>query len=220
MDFIPITNFIVKHYKMILSFVASIIPAIIALVGTGFTIYYTRKNANGQNELKKELNTEQQKFQKEIRYLNERHLTALKNKELVANIIAKQRIDWLQDVRTVTSEFISSYFNLISDFMAPTDLKKHSDNLSKFNKHYYLLCLYYPLKDEEGNINKDHQVILERLQEFYKVIKEVQEKHPINISNKIQSGIDTEKLDYYLEKFIEQSTLYFKIVWEDAKSMK
>ena len=206
-------------------------PAFIALIGTFATIYFNKKtsneNRNANEEIAKKqrllqlgLNTKQQEFQNEIRNLNEKHLTDLKNKELVANIIAKQRIDWLQDVRTVTSEFISSYFNLISDFMAPTDIKKHADNLNKFNKHYYLLYLYYPLKDKKGNINKNHQVLLDSLENFYHVVKEVQLNHSINTTNKIKSGIDTEKLDYYLDKFIEESTLYFKLVWEDAKSMK
>lgn len=215
-----IVNFIIKANKLVWGFVTNILPAIIALIGTGFTIHYTKKNSINQIELQKELNTKQQNFQKEIRALNEKHLTNLKNKELSANIIAKQRIDWLQNVRNATSDFISSYYELMNDFMSKVTEKEHKEHLKEYNKNYHLLCLYYPTKDDKGVLNDDHDILVKKLEALDKEVKYIAKKHKINFDNRQISKVRMYEADQALNNFIKESTSYFKYVWEQAKDME
>lgn len=202
------------------------IPALIALLGTAATIYFNKKTSNEnrkaneeiaekQRLLQLDLNTKQQEFQNEIRKLNEKHLTDLKNKELATNIIAKQRLDWLDKIRNFTGEFIVAYYNLIGDLTMEVTKEEHAEHLRQYNKYYRLLFLYYPLVDKNGKSNEDHQNIIEALNKLDNQVKSTfnfqeQYKHfPLN----------TQQLDEDIEEFMIQSTLYFKQVWNEAKLM-
>lgn len=140
---------------------------------------------------------------------------------MAANIIAKQRIDWLDKVRLLTGEYIKYYHAVMDDLMYSPGIEKHKDNLEQYNLNYYLLLLYYPLMDKEENENLDHKRIIQKLMDLDELVNAEFLKHrdllkkPANEVN----YIDISELDDALFEFVNESSIYFKQVWKEAKNM-
>lgn len=155
-----------------------------------------------------------------------------------ADILAKARIQWLEKARTCTTDYITAYYSLINELMSPDVIYKddediirltHYNNLKKktenFDKQETLLKLIYNVNDKYGNCNIDHlkliksiETIQRRVAQFTMIYKNIaidciSEGQPI-------PKMDTSLLDDCIEEFINESSVYYKQVWEEAKKLR
>ncbi|PKF08379.1 hypothetical protein [Macrococcoides caseolyticum] len=155
----------------------------------------------------------------------------LKQKELKGNILSKARIEWLSSARNITSEYIASFYSITQDLptRGNTLTSKQSENVSRGiyenNRLYYTLKLYYTVKDEKGEINEDHKILVRDLEKAENQINSFINSYlyqflsgQIPIDSRADKEID--KVIKELEILIEDSTIYFKKVWEEAKSLE
>lgn len=145
--------------------------------------------------------------------------------KLKAEIIGKARIEWLQNAREISVEFLNSYTELINTVMTTGDFKEHRKAIGKYNNYMHKLKLHYPLKRKNGKSNKDHEEIVNTLNELEKNFKDFSSDIKDIIENDIDpkrtiSEMETTKLDSNIEEFIRKSSIYFKKVWEQAKQLK
>lgn len=145
--------------------------------------------------------------------------------KLKAEIIGKARIEWLQNAREISVEFLNSYTELINTVMTTRDLSEHRKVLEKYNNNMYKLKLYYPVKRKNGEPNYDHVKIVNTLNELEKNFKNFSSEIKDIIKNDIDpqiriSNMDIKNLDSNVEEFIMKSSIYFKKVWEQAKELK
>lgn len=71
------------------------VPFVGTILGIGANVYISFRQSKKQNEFQKKLNHQQQEFQKEIT-----------QKQIDANLKAKARIEWIQEVRRLVSEYL------------------------------------------------------------------------------------------------------------------
>lgn len=141
--------------------------------------------------------------------------------KIESEVISKSRVEWLDIVRNNTAEFIESYYEYINDFILDKKLSGNntlalSKSQSKYNKAYWKLRLYYTVNSYNNGENKDHKIICEKLDNFNKVIEKFITKYNKNPKGKF----DTDELESNLKVFVEESSKYFKKVWEEAKNNK
>lgn len=121
-----------------------------------------------------------------INYLSHRE-------KIKAEILAKARIEWLNNARFHTTDYITAYYSLINELMSPSvnyqdykDIIKltHYNNLKKktedFNRQETLLKLIYNVNDKYGNCNIDHMklvnsidTIQRRVEQFTMIYKNI-----------------------------------------------
>lgn len=145
---------------------------------------------------------------------NNQLLKNLKAKELSANVFSKARIDWLETVRLHTAELVKNYIAVISNENL-TNKGCRQTNYEDFIKYYYLLKLYYTRTNDEGDDNEDHKKLVEQLDYIYDLF--ISEFNYVTQEN---GEFDKEKFKSEMDKFIEDSSRYFKDVWEQAKSIE
>lgn len=155
-----------------------------------------------------------------------------------AEILAKARIEWLDKARFHTTDYITAYYSLINELMSPEVIYKddeginrltHYNNLKKktenFDKQETLLKLIYNVNDKYGNRNIDHMKLIDSIDIINRRVKQfsmINKNIAIDCISKGQSipKMDTSLLDVCIEKFITESSIYHKQVWEEAKKLR
>lgn len=74
------------------------IPFVGTILGIGANVYISFRQSKKQNEFQKKLNHQQQEFQKEMT-----------QKQIDANLKAKARIEWINEVRSLSASIISGF---------------------------------------------------------------------------------------------------------------
>lgn len=154
-----------------------------------------------------------------------------------AEILAKARIEWLDKARFHTTDYITAFYSLINELMSPNvnhldgiDINKltHYNNLKKktedFNRHETLLKLIYNVNDKYGNCNIDHMKLIKSIETIQRRVAQFTMIYKNIAIDCISEGqpipkMDTSLLDDCIEEFINESSVYYKQVWEEAKKL-
>lgn len=156
-------------------------------------------------------------------------------KKLNADLIAKSRIEWIQEVRKLTAEFISYSSNslIIHTKMTQTkdleEMKKlgneYRENIFHLGEKLNLLELYLPEKsfDKKTHAESDNKRNIKYKKKLKNVRKTVREL--INEMTKQQNDEEFKKekrakLNKVNRKLTNYSSNYLKIEWETAKKIK
>lgn len=138
----------------------------------------------------------------------------LKEEELNANVISNARIEWLEQVRKHTADYIENTNLLCYELTMEYDNKRFATFLSNYRKSHFMMKLYFTEIDHRKKINMDHAKIVSLLNEIEKeMIKQMD-----NV-NKNKNSIDINKIESIINKFCENISIYFKKVWEEAKDI-
>lgn len=154
------------------------VAALISLIVGGISIYNNRKTL----KLQKELN----------------------NQNFKGNIVSAARIEWIQEVRKISVDFISTCYDLIRNTQFNEDESKILELKSSIEKSATLLILYFG-PDEDNNKNNDFIVYLINLLTIKLTNREdyYPKEHVL-------------KLDEELEVLRDFLRIYFKAEWKRA----
>ncbi|WP_204256375.1 hypothetical protein [Mammaliicoccus sciuri] len=214
-----------------------IAPALTFLIGVA-TVWATFINTKKSNDTVKQLEKENRTNNNEMLEKQNKFMRELKNKELNANIIAQSRIDWIQDVRKLTNEYISSgqnFMEYIYSYEYYTNNKDKEELVTQVNLRHtnFLMALnrlmmYFPEYESHENLyngikNKENEEIHYVIYEMYNELKDY--------ADFVIKGGDKEKYapknnlskdEFIREHFDKVQTfisIYLKKEWEKAKNM-
>lgn len=218
--------------------VTLIAPVLTFVIGV-LTVLVTYINTKKSNDTIKQLEEENRSNNNEIVEKQNEFMRELKNKELNANIIAQSRIDWIQDVRKLTNEYITSGQNFMEFIFSYEYYKKNKDeeeivtqvNLRHTNFLMSLnkLMMYFPEYESHENLysgikNKENEIIHIVIYEMYYELKGYADfvidgnprddyipENNLSVDQFIREHFDK------VQAFI---SIYLKKEWEKAKNMK
>ncbi|KKK33926.1 hypothetical protein WN59_09975 [Salinicoccus sediminis] len=147
--------------------------------------------------------------------LTVRYNHKLKKTEITATVISKSRIEWIQDVRKLMSDYISQSYvlkeivnSIFNGYFISNKTKQ------KYYHEYYKLLKYRDLLLLYISDSKEHK-------EIVKLIECLHEKTMFNLSER---NLSKEKKENYhknqreaAEKLRVEARDYFKNLWEEAK---
>ena len=117
----------------------AILVAIIAFFGTIVATYFTNKTT-------KNISKDNEEFQERMT-----------QKSIDANLIANARIEWIQNVRNITAELLTSYFSILNS----TDIELIQTNFDSSIKKTELLILYFGHENKSLG-NEDLSLVLNK----------------------------------------------------------
>lgn len=121
------------------------IPFVGTILGIGANVYISFRQSKKQNEFQKKLNHQQQEFQKEMT-----------QKQIDANLKAKARIEWINEVRSLSASIISGF----------AEIKKNNthfeDRYLEISKDAELLKLYFGAFEESDSKKIDESILLNK----------------------------------------------------------
>lgn len=211
---------LVSQFAETTSIYTSIFSGFISLIVCFISVSYNNSIANNNRRLTKE-NVNQQ--------LSENRIN--NNKALNANVLSNARIEWLQKARENTAELVSNFFSITESFpsigskISKQETKEISASFSKFFTSVYLLKIFYNVKDKNNNINEDHEALHEKLNALDQSVDQFQKNyfiHIVNVDGNVPIDFNERMSDLHklLEELIEESSRYFKQVWEEAKNFE
>lgn len=109
-----------------------IVCAIISLIGVLTSCFFTNRRA-------KKINEDNNEFQKSFNQVNNQLMEKLNQKNIDANLKAKARIEWIQNVRNTSAELISLYYQLLNS----TDKDKLFETFIASQAKAELLILFF-----------------------------------------------------------------------------
>lgn len=170
--------------------IIAIVVALISILGSIFVAWRSEKNSKGisksNNEIQKKINDEnlalQEKWNSETLQFQEK----INQANIDANLIATARIEWIQNVRNVTADLLTSYFSILNS----ADVEIVQTNFNDSIKKTELLILYFGhenksigsddkslILNKESNDGKNELIVSflvllsEKFREYYSDIK-------------------------------------------------
>ncbi|MFA7746025.1 hypothetical protein [Salinicoccus roseus] len=130
------------------------------------------------------------------------------HKNFKAEVVSKSRIDWIQDVRNVFTDFTAAGQNLSMMHMALTHSqvrqKDYEQALSEFKGYYSKIYLYFSVEDP------DNTEIHALSSKFYNEAVEY-DREIVQLAEKTEKGMNKE-LKRYLERYRENEIELLKEV--------
>lgn len=214
-----------------------IAPALTFFIGVA-TVWVTFINTKRSNDTVKQLEKENRMNNNEMLEKQNKFMRELKNKELNANIIAQSRIDWIQDVRKLTNEYISSgqnFMEYIYSYEYYTKTKDVEELISQLNYRHtnFLMALnrlmmYFPEYESHENFhdgiknreNEEIQIVLyemyDELKDYADFVESGEKKENYKPKNNLSND---EFIREHFDKVQTFISIYLKKEWEKAKNM-
>lgn len=201
-----------------------------AIEGADRNVYKEVEQLNRQ--LKKDLSDE-----------NIKHQNMWEQKKIDADLVAKARIEWIQNVRLIETEFVNN-INLFLSYSASIIviaektkspsfgkheiqlINQHIQNstncLFKAKKEKVLLKLYFGTNVEDNELVGRSKQIVDNIDKIYKINDEIvsfiEDEQIVRAEKKYDSVISLiEKVNDELEIFVLKARDYNKLEWERAK---
>ena len=114
--------------------------AILSLIGVLISLFLT-------NKMTSKINEDNNKFQKDFNQTNNQLQEKLNQKNIDADLKAKARIEWIQNVRNTSAELISLYYQLLNSTDKDTLFKTFIDSQAKAE----LLILFFGPEVQKQN---------------------------------------------------------------------
>lgn len=140
-----------------LNFWSTIIAALITVFGVGATIYATSRNleknmSKQDDRAEKNLEAQKETLEKQLK-IQER----IKHYEIEANIISKARIEWIQEARNITLEYLTICEKIVSLDKISEDTESYSIRLRDLDYNLKMTFLKFKLflgADRYGDENE------------------------------------------------------------------
>lgn len=140
-----------------LNFWSTIIAALITVFGVGATIYATSRNleknmSKQDDRAKKNLEAQKNSLEKQLKLQEQ-----IKHYEIEANIISKARIEWIQEARNITLEYLTICEKIVSLDKISEDTESYSIRLRDLDYNLKMTFLKFKLflgADRYGDENE------------------------------------------------------------------
>lgn len=155
------------------------------------------------------------------------------NRQIRANLKSKARIEWIQSVRKLSTEYISVCLEYMQILKRSINIRTDDemiefnnelrDKMNEINKYKYLLIMHFGTKKNKRYIIFKRQV---KNKENEKMIEEIKRLfNQVCIHEKIylkqdREPTEEENRNVKLYQFVELFSDYFKKEWDKAKNNK
>lgn len=238
----------VKEENVVGVWDSTVIAALIALAGVGIQIWIGYKNEKSNREFSKQQAKIQYTFEENESKKRLKFEEEWEQKRIDADIKAKARIEWIQNVRMLEVEFVHNtnmflmnatsaattaghymkdpygdekvveYKRLIDKYVEATTLY-----LTEVRKNVTLLKLYFGKNDKDNEIISLSEKILENIEVSYEKNDRIIRNIAVDEIKKAESLVDeiiekNVKQNNYLNNFVLKARDYNKTEWDRAKN--